>query len=267
MEKGEIITKQKGQTSLVMTTWKEKREINMLSTNCSPDEPPKKNSWRSKDGREEEIEKPAVVCNYNENMGGVDSSDQMRSYYPLGRKSHRWYKYIFWFLVDLAIGNAFVLWKKCFPPQGNRARGALSFRQALAKQLIGGYCGRKSETKKRLSYKKNDPRDIRDDTKFGHFVCRIDRRKKECVQCNVPRAPPEVTEISGVGKVEVGEDYGYVPVGFLSRIQDRVENSLSLQHQVRLCQNLMWKKPLSFAFHFSSFLSLPSIHLMIKSET
>ena len=95
MEKGEIITKQKGQTSLVMTTWKDKREINMLSTNCSPDEPPKRISRRSKDGGEGEIEKPAVVCNYNENIGGVDSSDQMLSYYSLGRKSHRWYKCIF----------------------------------------------------------------------------------------------------------------------------------------------------------------------------
>ena len=30
MEKGEIIVRQKGQTNLVLTTWKDKREINIL---------------------------------------------------------------------------------------------------------------------------------------------------------------------------------------------------------------------------------------------
>ena len=36
-------------------------------------------------------------------------SDQMRSYYPTGRSSRKWYRYIFWFLFDVVIGNAFVL--------------------------------------------------------------------------------------------------------------------------------------------------------------
>ena len=86
--------------------------------------------------------------------------------------------------MDVAIGNAFILRKKCFPfAEGTRARSALSFRQALTKQLIGGYCRWKSDTRKLLNYRKMDPRVIRDDTKFGNLVSKINGRKKECVQC------------------------------------------------------------------------------------
>ena len=47
-------------------------------------------------------------------MGGVDLSDHLRSYYSLARTSHKWYKYIFYFLLDLAIGNAYILEKELF---------------------------------------------------------------------------------------------------------------------------------------------------------
>ena len=46
---------------------------------------------------------------YNIIMAGVDKNDQLRGYYEVRTKSTKNYKYIFWFLFDVAIVNAFIL--------------------------------------------------------------------------------------------------------------------------------------------------------------
>ena len=91
---------------LVYTQWKGKRDDAVLSTNCSPKERYVALQRRGRGVVVSEVVKPKVVAMYNENMGGVDQSDQMRSYYPTGRSSRKWYRYIFLFLFDVVIGNA-----------------------------------------------------------------------------------------------------------------------------------------------------------------
>jgi hypothetical protein len=52
---------------------------------------------------------PSVVQNYNMKMNGVDKSDESRTEYPTFPMCKRWWTYIFYFLLDLAITNAFIL--------------------------------------------------------------------------------------------------------------------------------------------------------------
>ena len=73
-------------------------------------------------------------------MGGVDHSDQLRNYYALRLKSHKFYKYIFWFICDVTITNAYIL-TKYLPVTDDKTH--LQFRIDLAKQLIGEYMGKK----------------------------------------------------------------------------------------------------------------------------
>ena len=54
---------------------------------------------------------PLAVRNYNRFMGGVDYSDQLRKYYHFRLKSRKFYKYIFWFLVELCIVNTYIMCK------------------------------------------------------------------------------------------------------------------------------------------------------------
>jgi len=55
--------------------------------------------------------KPQIVLDYNLGKTGVDVSDQMASYYQTRRKSVKWYQTLFWHLVDMAVVNAFLVWK------------------------------------------------------------------------------------------------------------------------------------------------------------
>lgn len=50
--------------------------------------------------------KPAGIVDYNNNKAGVDRHDQMCSYYPLHRKTVKWWKKVFFQLFMLGIINS-----------------------------------------------------------------------------------------------------------------------------------------------------------------
>ena len=68
-------------------------------------------SRRKKGGHGEiEVFKPACICDYNQHMSGVDRMDQMISYYPCSRKSFKWWKKLLFYLLEISIHNAHVLY-------------------------------------------------------------------------------------------------------------------------------------------------------------
>ena len=56
--------------------------------------------------------KPQSVHDYNMNMGGVDNSDQFLLYYNFQRKTIRWYKKVFLHILELAVTNAYLVYKE-----------------------------------------------------------------------------------------------------------------------------------------------------------
>ena len=61
------------------------------------------------DGSKEEVECPLALKSYNKYMRGVDRGDQLRGYYRCKVKSRKFYQYIFYFVIGVAITNAFIL--------------------------------------------------------------------------------------------------------------------------------------------------------------
>ncbi|KAL2723593.1 piggyBac transposable element-derived protein 4-like [Vespula maculifrons] len=64
-----------------------------------------------KDGVIKNIIKPSCVIDYNKGMG-VDKQDQLLSCFPLMRRCVKRYKKIFFYLLDIAVYNAYVLYSK-----------------------------------------------------------------------------------------------------------------------------------------------------------
>ena len=54
-----------------------------------------------------------MLIGYNKYMymGGVDKSDQMKSYYGLNQKLKHWTPRLAWYFIDLAAVNAYCLYK------------------------------------------------------------------------------------------------------------------------------------------------------------
>ena len=126
LKRGESILRQKG--NLVANIWQDKKAVAMMSTNCQPTGSTTVRR-KQKDGRVDMVPCPPNIVAYNKFMGGVDRSDQLRGYYKVRTKSRKFYKYIFWFLFDSCIVNAFTLIKHYCPTiNTSRPRGIKDFR-------------------------------------------------------------------------------------------------------------------------------------------
>ena len=104
---------------------------------------------RQRDGTRISVPCPQSIISCNSYMGGVDRGDQLCGYYSCKIKSRKFYKYIFFFLFDVAITNAYILHKNYTPEP--KPRNMKEFRLRLATGLIGDYCtkcrpGRRSST-------------------------------------------------------------------------------------------------------------------------
>merc|ERR1711888_32861 len=74
----------------------------------------KKERWhRGKGNRchKTEIDMPSVIGKYNKCMGGIDKMDSMIGMFPCKLKVKRWPMNIFWHMIDLTIGNAWLLYQ------------------------------------------------------------------------------------------------------------------------------------------------------------
>ena len=105
---GEMVQQQNH--SMVATAWHDKRTVTLLSTNADPREMTEVQR-KQKDGSIVNVRCPKILKLYTQNMNGVDRADQLRSTYSICRKAAKWWKYLFWFMVDVAICNAFILMK------------------------------------------------------------------------------------------------------------------------------------------------------------
>ena len=191
LQRGESVARQKG--NLVATVWRDRRLVYVMSTNSDP-RTPTTVQRKERDGSSQTVSCPRSIVDYNKYMGGVDHADQLRNYYHVRTKSRKFYKYLFWFVFDCAVVNAFIIWKHYQPLAGVsvRQQSLKSFRLALANGLIGSYNSRKryslptairqacvdsSPTTKRA---RTEPESHTSDTD-GHFPIKGTRGK--CVFC------------------------------------------------------------------------------------
>ena len=97
--------------------------------------------WRQKDRTRITVPCPLSIIDYSQFMGGVDRGDQVRGYYSCRTKCRKFYKYIFYFLFDVAIMNAYILQKGyCGSVPFSTIK---AFRLQLATELTGDYCSRR----------------------------------------------------------------------------------------------------------------------------
>lgn len=79
--------------NLTVVRWKDKRDVFALSTfhgnTCDAESP----------------HKPELTATYNKFINGVDRADQLLSYYSMNKKTRKWWKKVFWRLIELCITN------------------------------------------------------------------------------------------------------------------------------------------------------------------
>ena len=91
LQRGESKYRQRG--NLVVTTWRDRKLVYIMSTNTSPTATTTVNC-RTKDGHVENVTCSLSIQLYNSYMGGVDRADQLRGYYRVRMKSHKFYRFV-----------------------------------------------------------------------------------------------------------------------------------------------------------------------------
>ena len=162
---------------MLFTKWHDKKDVTYLSTNVSPLDAGREVE-RNVRGQSTTIIKPKVADVYTASMGGVDHSDQLRSFYSTGWQSRKWYRYIFWFLFNISVCNAFVLEGFSRSMAGQTKRTLLEFKRELAKLLINDFSQRKR--KARNSLPSEQSRVVGSEQ---HISGHVEGRKRKCVQC------------------------------------------------------------------------------------
>ena len=64
--------------------------------------------------------KSVVIDDYNQYMLGVDKLDQLASYYSFLNKSVKWWRKVLFWMLEIAVINAYIIYKKLAMAQGRR---------------------------------------------------------------------------------------------------------------------------------------------------
>jgi hypothetical protein len=68
--------------------------------------------WDKKEKKYINIRRPEIIAVYNKQMGVVDLLDSLVSLYKQKMKSKRWYMYIFWHTLLIAVVNSWLWYKR-----------------------------------------------------------------------------------------------------------------------------------------------------------
>ncbi|KAL8589454.1 hypothetical protein ACOMHN_061665 [Nucella lapillus] len=117
--------------------------------------------------------RPLAVSEYSRNYNGVDKHDQMRSYYGSKLKFTKWWKYVFFFCLDTAAVNAYILYKQSVAAPHQKH---VDFQTEIFEGMVAGFNGRK-----RLG--RPCVRDVSVMARHSPFKIQSARGKKDCVLC------------------------------------------------------------------------------------
>lgn len=115
---------------IMVLQWKDKRIITVLTTSGTC------NIIEVQTHRGQRKQKPAIVQLYNDNMLGVDKMDQLASYYPFLRKSVKWWRKVFFWLLEVSVVNSYILYGTRLRQLGSEPLSHLQFRRSHLTSLV-----------------------------------------------------------------------------------------------------------------------------------
>ena len=130
---------------LLAAVWYDRRFVYFVSTLHKAERDGDTIPRHAQDGSIVDVPSPPLLPDYQKCMRGVDRGDQLISCYNMGRRSKKWWKRVFLYLIECSLLNAYILEKYAKPHlhdesnKGHNKRDFLSFRIDVAHQLIG--CG------------------------------------------------------------------------------------------------------------------------------
>ncbi|CAL4076351.1 unnamed protein product, partial [Meganyctiphanes norvegica] len=187
----------KGKKDIRVLRWHDNNFVNLMSTYSSAYPTDTVTHWdRNKETNAAKVTVtcPSTVKVYNCNMGGIDTMDSLLGFYRIFFRSKKWYHRLFFHFVDMALINAWLLYRRDFNSYSEssgkpmrlyefKANVSLVLRKQCKpiKRPVGCPSNSASNTNlsvpsDRMQHNTKIPqKDVIDDPE-GHFVVALDKR-------------------------------------------------------------------------------------------
>ena len=122
--------------------------------------------------------KPESVDDYNHCMNGVDRSDQLSVSYPFVRKTRKWWRKLFFYLLEVSVVNSFILYREVTKKKMTH----LDFRRSVVESLAMEYLEQHESRRTSVSRPLSRPCPVRLNRKL-HLLEQGENRR-DCVVCS-----------------------------------------------------------------------------------
>lgn len=126
-------------TNSVAIKWYDNKPVHLLSNYVGIEQLDTCKRWDGKLLKNVEIDRPFAIAEYNKYMGGVDLSDTFMSLYKIDVKSRIFYMRLFFYILDVTVTNAWVLYSRVQsrePVQSRKTMTLLDFKEDVAAGLM-----------------------------------------------------------------------------------------------------------------------------------
>lgn len=142
LKKDDIAFRRKG--NLVALRWKDKRDVNILTSIHNPTETKTITTRNVTDKI-----KPVAVVEYSKHMSGADKIDQLLAYFPLARRTSKWTTKVFMHLFTLSVIQSSIIYNKLQTLNNLKKTPLPVFIKQLGKELTILYVSERNATPNR----------------------------------------------------------------------------------------------------------------------
>ena len=189
-------------SDVCLVRWHDSKVVTVASTYVGAKPLQKAKRYSSQEKRRIEVDQPKVVHTYNYGMGGVDRLDQNLACYKIQHRSKKWYWPIFRFCLDMAVQNAFQLYRQQDRIAAVKGHDLLSFRREIVQVYMQKYSPQTSSAvfpPARLPAERRVLQEVRTDN-TAHWIVQGSQRRcaapgcvgtsvYSCEKCNVGLHP------------------------------------------------------------------------------
>ena len=128
---------------ILYISWFDKKVVNLITTVHSSETYRKLVRSKKHPDNVREVDKPCAIQAYSQHMGGIDRADKAMTFYMVLHRCCKWWKKVFFYLLEVCFCNALVIWKA----HVKKRVDAETFRLRIVHGMLRGYQRRTDQVK------------------------------------------------------------------------------------------------------------------------